>query len=364
MKQKICKERSAGGSSYAPARALVVLLICLTGVLLATADVTASAPTSVAAQEGETPQEGEEGVSGEELGGDCQSCHLDVTAHWETSAHANAYADPVFQQQWATLGQPDDCLRCHTTSFEPATGEFSAEGVACEACHGAPNANHPEEAMPILAGANECGDCHTTTLGEWHGSGHAAADVDCMSCHNPHNQQPLFADADAMCLNCHEDTMGDYLEDIHYSQDIGCVDCHALVIPPDVPPEDGIVPTGHGFTITPATCVACHTDALHSGFSLPGYEHGATTAEEGEVVEPVGFVPPASGTANGANGNGQAATEQQIQVLEAALASNRVTTLFQGALVGLTFGGVTAWFVASNLRARQEHEDEGDDEEA
>ncbi len=333
---------------------------CLAALTFAISDVSAAPPR----QEGQTAAEPSQEEPHDTVATEsCQSCHLDITAHWSASAHAHAFDDPVFQQQWAALGQPGDCLRCHTTDYEPATGQFSAEGVSCEACHGPANAEHPPAVIPILAGARECGACHTTTLGEWHGSGHAAAGVDCMSCHNPHNQQPLFADPDAMCLNCHQDTMGHYLEDLHYSKDIGCVDCHALVIPPQTLPQDGIVPTGHGFTITPATCVACHTDALHAGFSLPGYEHGAAAARPGqgaETLEPAGFTPPA-GDANGRTSTANGAVEQQLQLLEAALASSRVTTLFQGALVGLTFGGVTAWFVASNLRARQEHEDEYDE---
>lgn len=311
-------------------------------------------------------QEEDEPVATPEVGApDCQSCHLDVTAHWEQSPHAHAYDDPVFQEQWAALGNPDDCLRCHTTGFEPATGEFKAEGVDCETCHGPLSADHPPEPIPVLAGPQQCGDCHTTTLGEWHGSGHAVAGVDCMGCHNPHSQQPLFADPDQMCLNCHEDTMGDYLEDLHYSKDIGCVDCHALVIPPDTVPQDGIVPTGHGFTITPATCVACHTDSLHSGFSLPGYEHGAASAEDGEdgeETEQVGFVPDDRPTSGDGKNETSTSAEQQVQVLEAALASRRVTMLFQGGLVGLTFGGLMAWFVASNARARREHEEGEHDE--
>lgn len=330
----------------------VALLACLLSMVFGVAGAYAAPP----AQEGEEPPD-EPSTPAE-----CQSCHLDIANHWQESPHAHAFDDPVFQEQWAALGQPDDCLRCHTTGFEPATGLFAAEGVECEACHGPLDAEHPPAPMPILAGPQECGDCHTTTLSEWHGSGHATAGVDCMGCHNPHSQQPLFAVADDMCLNCHEDTMGDYLEDIHYSKEIGCVDCHALVIPPDVPPQDGIVPTGHGFTITPATCVACHTDSLHSGFSLPGYEHGATAQADGEAMETVGFVPGADAVANGRVEEPPATSpQQQAQMLEAALASRRVTMLFQGGLIGLTFGGVTAWFVASNLRARRADEEEADD---
>ncbi len=175
-----------------------------------------------------------------------------------------------------------------------------------------------------------------------------------MDCHDPHSQGALFEVADDMCLNCHEDTMGNYLEDLHIEKGIGCVDCHALVIPPEVTPEDGIVPTGHSFTITTSTCIACHTDALHAGFSLPGYEHGAKAANvisstvplsDTETISPTEVI--------------EENTAQQIQTLEAALASRNVTIIFQGGVVGLVLGGSTAWFIANNIRSsRRENEDE------
>ncbi len=49
--------------------------------------------------------------------------------------------------------------------------------------------------------------------------------------------------------------------------------------------------------------------------------------------------------------------EQQIQALEAALASTRLSTLFQGGIIGLALGGTTAYFVARNLARRQDEED-------
>jgi hypothetical protein len=177
-----------------------------------------------------------------------------------------------------------------------------------------------------------------------------------MDCHDPHSQKPLFEDPDEMCLNCHEEDMGPYLEDLHIQKDIGCVDCHALVIPPDPLPDDGIVPTGHAFTITPATCVACHTDTLHAGFSLPGYEQGAKAANGGET-----------------NGEGTEQTntsleevptsvhedtpltsEQRIQALEAALASTRLSTLFQGGIIGIVFGGITVYYLGRNRRKNEQ----------
>lgn len=289
---------------------------------------------------------------------DCQECHLDVASHWENSAHANAFADEVFQTQWQGLGEPAECLSCHTTNFQPATGEFDAEGVACEGCHGETTTEHPPAPVPILADTEYCGSCHTTTLGEWHQTGHGTSDIGCMDCHDPHSQQPLFEQADELCVNCHEDSMGDYLEDLHIQEGIGCVDCHALVIPPDVTPQDGIVPTGHAFTITPATCVACHTDALHAGFSLPGYEHGAAAAENGSQGELLTVL-------EGSVSRGEAETltpEQKVQTLEAALANRNISLLFQGGVLGLVLGASTAWFIANNVRQRREFE-EGDDEQ-
>ncbi len=297
---------------------------------------------------------------------ECQECHLDVTAHWEDSAHANAFADTVFQDRWVGMGEPAECLTCHTTNFDPTTGEFEAEGISCNGCHGEVTEEHPPSIVPIFADTEYCGTCHTTTLGEWHLTGHAAEDIGCMDCHDPHSQDALFDEPDALCLNCHEDTMGDYLEGVHQEHEIGCVACHALVIPPEEIPEDGIVPTGHAFNITPATCVACHTDTLHTGFSLPGYEHGAAVAVE-----------------NGVNGDGAVvdstepvdtpleaepeipaglSEEQQIQALETALASQNVTLLFQGGIVGLALGGSTAWFMAHNVRKRSKEEQDDEEE--
>ena len=152
--------------------------------------------------------------------------------------------------------------------------------------------------------------------------------------------------------------MGDYLNDLHVQQNIGCVDCHALVIPPDVAPEDGIVPTGHGFTISPQTCVACHTDALHAGFTLPGYENGASDAhptfsdqgtDEGDEAGPQPLIETSRVI--------ELTESQRIQALETALASSRISNLFQGAVIGLVLGGSTAWVVSQNIRSRSEEEE-------
>jgi predicted CXXCH cytochrome family protein len=300
----------------------------------------------------------------------CKDCHLDIAESWSNSPHAHAFNDPVFQSRWAGMGNPGDCLLCHTTNYQASTNTYTTEGVSCEACHGQVDSGHPPDVVPIRADTDYCGTCHTTTLHEWRLTGHASANVGCMDCHDPHSQKRLFEVSDNLCINCHKDDMGAYLEDIHIKKGIGCVDCHALVIPPATPPADGIVPTGHTFTITPATCVACHTDALHSGFHLPGYENGAKAATATNGItnteltsvsqdELIGVVLPQSET-------GGLSAEQRIQALEAALASGRLMTLFQGGVIGLALGGSTAWFVAHNVRrslgTEESDEDEQEDE--
>jgi hypothetical protein len=291
---------------------------------------------------------------------DCVDCHLDIANSWSQSMHAHAYDDEHFQEHWQEMDKPGNCLTCHTTNFIPSTGEYESEGVSCRACHGT-TTNHPPEIIPTRADTDYCGSCHTTTLSEWRKTGHSTDNVGCMDCHNPHSQEPLFDNHDDLCINCHIEDMGDYLNDLHVKKDIGCVDCHALVIPPDEDPEDGIVPTGHEFSISPQTCVACHTDTLHAGFTLPGYENGAeeggalhagdsTTSEESEGAHPL------TDTANETVLN----PNQQIQALETALASSRVSSLFQGAIIGLVLGGSTVWIVGQNLRTTPSEEEEED----
>ncbi|HLF26928.1 MAG TPA: cytochrome c3 family protein [Anaerolineae bacterium] len=288
----------------------------------------------------------------------CAECHLDVADSWSRSPHAHAFDDPVFQEWWQGRGQPGDCLLCHTTSYQETTGAYLAEGVSCEGCHGPAKADHPPSIIPVKADTEYCGGCHTTTLSEWRLTGHALTDVGCMDCHDPHSQKSLFEVSDDMCLNCHEEDMGAYLEDLHIQKGIGCVGCHALVIPPETTPEDGIVPTGHTFTISPATCVACHTDTLHAGFALPGYENGAQEVAEGEATPaPEGEQPTPAPAPESA-----LSPEQQVQALETALASQGMTVLFQGGVIGLALGASTAWFIARNIRQRQSEEQR--DEEA
>lgn len=325
--------------------------------MLVTMGLAAATQPAVAAP---LPQDGTPLPPGD--AGRCATCHLDITQNWERSSHAHAFDDPNFQERWTAMGSPANCLVCHTTGFQATGATFDAAGVSCEGCHGQVDPNHPKVPAPIRSDAEYCGTCHTTTLGEWRLTGHSAAGISCNDCHDPHSQKALFSDPDEMCLNCHQDSMGDYLEDIHIQKGIGCVDCHALVIPPEVEPKDGIVPTGHTFTITPATCVACHTDALHAGFSLPGYENGAKAGNGGTDGETKPVQSVHSRVVQSPDERIQL-LENQLQTYEASIASRNMTILFQGGVVGLVLGGSTAWIVARNLRNGRKEEN-GEEQEA
>ena len=278
---------------------------------------------------------------------DCAECHPDVQAAWIDSPHAHAFDDPVFTERWMSLGEPGECLVCHTTGYAATTAEYSAEGVTCEACHGPAVEGHPPGVVPVRGDTEYCGTCHTTTLGEWRLTGHASAGVGCTDCHNPHSQAALFENPDEMCVNCHKDDLGEHQNDIHITKGISCVECHALVIPEETPPPDGLVPTGHTFMITPITCVSCHTDTLHIGEPLPGYETGAkSVAASLPVTSTIATL--VSEYTGAAPGDGSRPDEQTIQALETALASTRLSTLFQGGIIGLVLGGSTAYFIARN----------------
>ena len=290
----------------------------------------------------------------------CADCHPNVEAIWLASPHAHAFDDETFSQRWTAMGEPGECLACHTTGYQASSNTYTAEGVQCEACHGEAVEGHPPAVVPVKADSDYCGACHTTTLSEWRQTGHFTSGVGCMDCHDPHSQKALFEDSDEMCLNCHKDDMGPYLEDLHIQKGIGCVDCHELVIPPETVPDDGIVPTGHAFTITPATCVACHTDALHAGFSLPGYEDGAKAGNGENTGETTEQVDTALETVAEPGSEEESLTsEQRIQALEAALASTRLSTLFQGGIIGIVLGGITVYYLGRN---RPQTEDAESDE--
>ncbi|MGB8982955.1 MAG: cytochrome c3 family protein [Anaerolineales bacterium] len=166
---------------------------------------------------------------------ECIECHPDKKDAWTASPHALAFESRDFQEGWKTMHQAGECLLCHTTNYQEATGEYSHAGVSCEACHGATNPEHPAVDYPVHSDKESCGTCHPATLGEAQLSGHTGtAEVGCMDCHDPHSQGILFENPDDMCKECHEEdlaAMDEVLASLHLRENITCAGCHTLDVP-------------------------------------------------------------------------------------------------------------------------------------
>ncbi len=172
--------------------------------------------------------------------------------------------DVIVEEGWVAYhageeNKPYDCGSCHTTGYnhDPETnmydmpgliGEWEAEGIQCEECHG-PGSLHVEEPirvnMLLDRPSEACGRCHFRgSEGVIESGGgfikhheqyeeiltapHAA--MECIDCHNPH-QSAVYADEEYnpnrgqrnTCTNCHIDK-----EPIvqHSDANVQCTDCH------------------------------------------------------------------------------------------------------------------------------------------
>jgi predicted CXXCH cytochrome family protein len=166
---------------------------------------------------------------------ECIECHPDKKAAWMASPHANAFNSVNFQEGWKNIHQSTECLLCHTTNYQQATGEYTHAGVSCEACHGAPNPEHPAADYPVRSDKEYCGTCHAATMGEAQLSGHTGtAEVGCKDCHDPHSQKALVENPDDLCKECHKEdlaAMDEVQSQLHLRENITCAGCHTLDVP-------------------------------------------------------------------------------------------------------------------------------------
>jgi len=281
--------------------------------------------------------------------GVCEACHKEAHDIWSTSLHAQAFSSPVFQEDWTKDGSKNSCLECHTTGYVPLTGEYSFEGVTCESCHGPYQQGHPEKPMPVTPDASLCAACHKTTTNEWRASKHGQVNLDCESCHDPHTQKSMFESVTALCTNCHKDPGQSFTHGTHANAGLQCSNCHMYTSPRTSAPIQGLLPTGHTFSVGSEACIGCHQDTVHS---------------RSTILELSGQV----------NAQGQPSPEelqQQIQAQQAEIADLQATTsarlytgLIQGGIVGLVMGGVVAWIVSRRLKVVDLDEGDGDGQEA
>jgi len=108
-------------------------------------------------------------------------------------------------------------------------------------------------------------------------------------------------------------------------------------------PIEGLVPTGHTFTVGSDACIACHQDTVHS---------------RNEIVKLSGEVAQLE-TVDNATLEQQVQTQsQQINDLKTQSTNRLYIGLVQGAIVGLMTGGAAAWVVSRGIRVIEVKEDE------
>jgi len=137
----------------------------------------------------------------------CQTCHPDNYDEWDGTGHSNAFTDEAFQSEWQSQGNPSECLECHTTGFDAASGEFAFEGVTCESCHEA------GLVMAVNVASELCGSCHTGEFGKekfekFQEGIHSDSGVTCVDCHMYGDNHRFEVESKA-CATCHTD------DDIH-----------------------------------------------------------------------------------------------------------------------------------------------------
>ncbi len=69
------------------------------------------------------------------VGVDCYECHQTEVLDWSQTTHAIGAKTETFLEIWEDEDRSGECLRCHTSGYDEATGEFTFEGIGCEACH-------------------------------------------------------------------------------------------------------------------------------------------------------------------------------------------------------------------------------------
>lgn len=224
--------------------------ICCAVLLVAAVAVVNAAP----------PQQDSAPVPGSE---ECVGCHEGLRSHWETGSHGQAAYDPIFQESWEEKGNPPECLTCHTTGFDPATGDYHEEGVACLACHYPIVPNHPEQYMPTDVSSRLCGTCHLDTFDQWEDSTHATQDLTCDRCHNPHTTEIRMGSAQDLCSSCHATEAEYYALTAHAAEGLTCADCH-LTVEESVELGEGHGIRKHTFEVDMSTCNGCHETDMHA----------------------------------------------------------------------------------------------------
>lgn len=254
----------------------------------------------------------------------CGSCHPEQYAAWKDTAHARAVMAPTFQEEFNKSEDQAACLTCHTTGFDSASGEFMAEGVTCEACHGGYKEGHPKaETMQLPMESATCRECHQATFDNWEASLHGQKGVECYACHLPHSQGLRTGSEETLCAGCHADRQEQFAHATHGLSGLECKTCHMA---DEFHSQGAAALTGakvadHSFTVGSDVCASCHQDTIHYSDKLPALREAAAVQDPEQLRTQAALVP---------------GLEEQVNTLQDSLMQQRRTSLI---LMGLTLGG-------------------------
>ena len=244
----------------------------------------------------------------------CAGCHKDVQETWQNGAHGHATIDPIFLEAWEAQGKPGACLVCHSTGYDPATGQSQAQGVNCASCHNPIPPNHPVDNMPVDTSPDTCGNCHSDPRfsdNNWKLSTHYQRGMECVVCHDPHTagmktvvgSSQNAKDASALCENCHKDAMKNFPTSKHATAGVTCVNCHLGFNVGNQAANGDFsavhqVPD-HSFIPSLDTCNKCHADQMHApGQAVAAAAIKAESAGGTPTPEPSPVVSPAPPVSN------------------------------------------------------------------
>lgn len=232
----------------------------------------------------------------------CISCHTEFATAWQTGMHGQAVTNPQFTAEWTKQGKPGACLVCHTTGYDPATGTWQEDGVACEACHGPMKAGHPKDPMPVDVSPNLCARCHSDARfdwQDWQGSTHYQRGMSCVTCHDPHSaslkiSKPLdgsaqYTDASELCITCHKDVSMDFPYSQHHQRGVTCINCH--VTHTVGTSSDVHAMPNHSFKASIDSCNSCHSSQMHSTTSAVGTPQAAAASLTDTQIKEAGLNP-------------------------------------------------------------------------
>ncbi len=254
----------------------------------------------------------------------CKDCHPEQYAAWKGTAHANAVMDPVFQGELSKSKDQTACLACHTTGFDTGTGQFMAEGVTCEACHGAYKEGHPKaETMQLPMESTTCRLCHQATFDNWETSAHGQKGVQCYSCHLPHSQSLRTGSEETLCAGCHQDRQTQFAHATHGINGLQCKTCHMAdeMHNHGAAATTGIEVANHSFKVGSDVCAGCHQDTIHSSAKLPTLREAAAVQDPAQLKMQAAEVP---------------ALKEQVNKLQDSLVQQRKVSIM---VMGLMLGG-------------------------